>query len=177
MNYQISEEEFNSLESVGGHLGLVAGLLTAANERDWLSHVTASHLLAFVQAQEGAVARVIASATAEPAAHAPKASQVAIAPELMMGLIDAAGGELSDELKLCELFDKLYELGVENPAYRGIAGHYASMLQSRGWVFSMEFSHDGQHRRLTLDKARRASAPSAATPKPRKREKLARVGV
>lgn len=59
MNYQISEDEFNSLEGVCNQLGLIAGLVANSDANSPLAVITGAQLLAFVETLQGAVSRVI----------------------------------------------------------------------------------------------------------------------
>ena len=62
LHYQISEEEFNRLESAHGQLALVAGLLGRGGTGD-LGTVTGAHLLAFVDQQCDALVKVLSAAS------------------------------------------------------------------------------------------------------------------
>jgi len=62
MNYQISEEEYDSLESLNGQLGLIAGLLSVANFEP--GAITSTDLFAFLNARSGELARVLKAASA-----------------------------------------------------------------------------------------------------------------
>lgn len=57
MDYQISEDEYNSLESLNNQLGLIAGLLSVADFD--LGAITSTDLFAFVNARSGDLARVL----------------------------------------------------------------------------------------------------------------------
>lgn len=61
MNYQISEDEYNSLESLNNQLDLVAGLLSVADFD--LGAITSTDLFAFVNARSGDLARVLNAAS------------------------------------------------------------------------------------------------------------------
>lgn len=61
MNYQISEDEYNSLESLNNQLGLIAGLLSVADFD--LGAITSTDLFAFVNARSGDLARVLNAAS------------------------------------------------------------------------------------------------------------------
>lgn len=61
MNYQISEDEYNSLESLNNQLGLIAGLLSVADFD--LGAITSTDLFAFVNARSGDLARVLNTAS------------------------------------------------------------------------------------------------------------------
>ncbi len=57
MNYQISEDEYNSLESLKNQLGLIAGLLSVSNFD--LGFITSSELFAFLNARSEDLAHVL----------------------------------------------------------------------------------------------------------------------
>ena len=122
MYYQISEDEFNSLESARNQLNLIAGLVASFNTKEFLSAITGAELHAFIDAQQATVSRVIeaanereaqASAARREEAAAAKVPQVFIAPELLMGLMDAAFGKLTESEALNKLWDKLYDAGKQ----------------------------------------------------------------
>lgn len=181
MNYQISEDEFYSLESVRDQLGLVTGLFAPVRSSEALSFVTAAQLGAFVDAQETTMARVIDAANerAEQAraaqreeAAAPKVPQVSIAPELLMGLMDAACGALNDSEALNKLWNALYDAGTQHRPYMAALGHFVDVLRARGVVMHVQ-SIDGQAS-YDFVPAQSIRSKGATPAKARKREKLAR---
>ncbi|CAM3936206.1 hypothetical protein [Paracidovorax anthurii] len=157
MDYQISEEEFSRLESARDQLGLIYGLLATAREGEEMSCVKASQLLAFVDAQQGTLAQVVKAANEREAqalkarheeAAAPKAPQVFIAPELLMGLMDAACGELTDSEALNKLWDGLYGAGTLHRPYMDALHRFIDVMRARGLVVHVQ-SLDG-HRSLAF---------------------------
>lgn len=185
MNYQISEDEFYRLESARDQLGFITSLLAPTRTNQGLTDVTVSQLVAFVDAQQATVARVIeaanereaqASAARREEAAAAKVPQVFIAPELLMGLMDAACGALNDSEALNKLWDKLYDAGTMHRPYMDALHHFIDVMRDRGLVMYVQ-SLDGHSSRAFVP-AKPASKPKGAAPaKPRKREKLARVEV
>ena len=186
MDYPLSEDEFNSLEGVRDQLGLIAGLAVGIDDEALVS-VTAPQLSAFVGAQKGALDRVLKAVLhecqqravdrildARKASAEPAAPYVTITPELLMGLMDAASGAVTDSDALLGLWDALYDAGVEHRKYMDVLHHFLDMLRGRGLVLRTEFQ-DGEAARSFVV-AKPPSLPSAMktrAPKPRKRERLA----
>jgi len=61
MNYQISEDEYNSLESLNNQLGLIAGLLSFSDSD--LRVITSNELFAFLAARSKDLANVLNAAS------------------------------------------------------------------------------------------------------------------
>lgn len=184
MYYQISEGEFYSLESARDQLNLIAGLVGNTDTKECLSIITGAELHAFVHAQQATVARVIeaanereaqASAARREEAAAAKVPQVFIAPELLMGLMDAAFGKLTESEALNKLWDKLYDAGTMHRPYMDALHHFIDVMRDRGLVMYVQ-SLDGHSSRAFVPVEPASKPKDAAPAKPRKREKLARVG-
>lgn len=184
MYYQISEDEFNSLESARDQLNLIAGLVACFNTKECLSAITGAELHAFVDAQQATVSRVIeaaneretqASAARREEAAAAKVQQVLIAPELLMGLMDAAFGKLTESEALNKLWDKLYDAGTMHRPYMDALHHFIDVMRDRGLVMYVQ-SLDGHSSRAFVPVEPASKPKDAAPAKPRKRERLARVG-
>lgn len=183
MYYQISEDEFNSLESVRNQLNLIAGLVANGETGGCLTTISGAELHAFVDAQQGTLAQVVKAANEREAqtlkarreeAAAPKVPQVFISPELLTGLMDAACGDLTDSEALNKLWDSLYDAGTLHRPYMDALRRFIDVMRARGLVMYVQ-SLDGHSSRAFVPAQQ--DQPKGATPaKPRKREKLARVG-
>lgn len=180
MRYQISEDAFNSLERVCDQLAFVGGLLGASRDSADLGTIRAGQLDAFISAHQETLTSIVRSANtcASPATPPPAAvpteampAHAAITPDLLISMMDAASGEMTDETKLIALWDRLIDVGVWNPGFRGVSGEFTDMLKRRGYAYTGEFSSEGVTRHLTLRKPK--SPAAAVTAKPRKRERLA----
>lgn len=182
MNYQISEDEFYRLESARDQLGFITSLLAPTRTNKGLTDVTVSQLVAFVDAQQATVARVIeaasereaqASAARREEVETPQAPQVSIEPELLMGLMDAACGVLNDSEALNKLWSALYDAGAQHRPYMDALSHFMDVLRARGVVMHVQ-SIDGQAS-YDFVPAQPSRTKGATPAKPRKREKLARA--
>lgn len=179
MNYQISEDELCSLESARDQLGFITSLLIQTRTNQELTCVTVSQLVAFVDAQRATVARVIEAANEREnhtnaarleEAAAAKAPQVPIAPELLIGLMDAACGTLNDTEALKKLWGALHDAGAQHRPYMDALSHLVDVLRARGLVMHVQFI-DGQasYDFVPVQSIRLKGAKPA---KPRQREKL-----
>lgn len=184
MYYEISEDEFYSLESARNQLNLIAGLVANADTNGCLSLITGRELYAFVDAQQATVSRVIeaarereiqASAKRREEEAVPKAPQVLISPELLIGLVDAARGDLPTSEELIKLSDSLCDAGVIHPPYMDAFKHFINVMRSRGLVMSFHVI-DGCSSREFVPAPEVVQTRGATPAKPRRRESLARVG-
>ena len=181
MYYQISEDEHRSLELLCDQLDLVTGLLSIKDAE--LNIITSASLFAFLDARRNELASVVQSASEREAqataarleeATAAKAPQVSIAAELLIGLMDAACGALTDSEALIKLVDSLYNAGVMHSPYNDVYHHFLDVMRDRGLVMHMQVF--GGHLSRAFVPAKPTSKPKDTAPaKPRKREKLARV--
>lgn len=185
MDYQLSDDEFRSLEIVRDQLGLIAGLLSHARDEDAIEFVTVAQFLVFVEAQQGAVARVLKALlnerqqracdrimAARAAAAEPAVPHVVIAPELLMGLMDAASGVTTDSNALLGLWDTLYDASVEHRSYQSALHHFRNMLRDRGLVIRTEFQDGECNRSFVMTKPSRESHAKPKAVKSRKRSQL-----
>ena len=116
MNYQISEDEYNSLESLNNQLGLIAGLLSVADFD--LGAITSADLFAFLNARSGDLARVLNAASERHSLQVEQAKQQGVmswvdwlfALRLASGdalhTPDNAGRSITDKLTMAARIDE-----------------------------------------------------------------------
>lgn len=185
MNYfQISETEFRTLELLRDQHDLGTGLLCLADVD--LQYITSTSLLAFLDARGKELSNVLNAVemrydlqleqdrlSAEQAPAIREAAQLQITPELLVGLMDAASGTVTDSDALLGLWDKLYEAGVAHRPYMELSQHFLHILKGRGLELRTEFIGSNVTREFIACMPHRAAPAKAGASKPRKREKLA----
>lgn len=149
MYYQISEDEFNSLEGVRNQLGLIAGLVANTDTKSAMSAITGAELHAFVDALQGMVSRVIAAADERA--------------ELQRGADGLRYFDLQHALRIASGYIQRTPVGAEQRITAKLQ-HAAKIDSDMGGVL-----HDW------LEILERLGQPTPAPAKPRKREKLARA--
>ncbi len=181
MYYQLSEDEFNSLEIVRDQLGLIAGLLTNCRDEDSIPFVTPAQLLTVFDAQKGAVARILNTLQSEcqqrSAARAAVAEsavpQIVIDPELLMGLMDAASGAVNDSDTLLCLWDTLSGACDEHRPYKDVLHHLRDILRIRGLVIRTEFQDGECNRSFVMNRPLRETHAKSTIAQSRKRSQPA----
>lgn len=180
MHYQITEDEFQSMEDMQAQIGLICGLICQGADRA-LSMVTSSQLYAFIAPLMTTMEKICASAierekqaiaeSSEQITES-KAPQVLISPELLIGLMDAASGKVTDATTLFKLWDELYAAGVEHAPYSQVSRHFLEVLRDNGQVLHVEIRGGEASRSFLPINSRNSQAVKGGRAKSRKREQL-----
>lgn len=149
MNFTITENECNALDSVRGQLNLVAGLLTAKDSDP--AHYNASDLCAFMGAQVDSLKAVIVNVDERYKVECQQDAQLSLHDWLvviqhMSGAVPPHAGQLKG------ITDKMNKSARVNPEMARVLDAWIGALVSRPEV---------------------AAAPAATKQKPGKRDKLA----
>ena len=87
----------------------------------------------------------------------------------------SAFGKLTESEALNKLWDKLYDAGTMHRPYMDALHHFIDVMRDRGLVMYVQ-SLDGHSSRAFVPVEPASKPKDAAPAKPRKRERLARVG-
>lgn len=102
----------------------------------------------------------------------PKALQLYITPDLLIGLMDAASGHLTESDALIKIWDVLYTMGVEHPSYEEVLRNFREILQSKGLVLRTEFYGDRITREVCAENKNISQTKKNRGAKSSKRERL-----
>lgn len=163
MNYLISEEALNRLESARGQLRLIVDLLTPVDSH--LNQVNSNDMLEFIDAQKSSITAVLEEVANRPA-PAPQLVPAMVPTDLLVRLITAASGEYIAQEDLQSLNGLLLDAASQDVAYGNAARAFYAALMRQGYdVTSTVRNGEG-----SMAFMRKAQPPQTMK---RKRDKLA----